>query len=131
MSSWTTQNLALAESQSVANDAEGNGSVVSKVFLNRDPEYFVVEIHTDKAGTITIEDSADGKNFYEVATIAGTHFDGIDDDAEEDPPSPADILLARFSLADTPVRNTCRIKYNPAGASTVATVSKVYVTWSP
>lgn len=127
MSSWTTQNLALAESQSVANDAEGNGSVVSKVFLNRDPEYFVVEIHTDKAGTITIEDSADGKNFYEVATVTGAHFDGIDDDAEEQPP-PADILLARFSLADTPVRNTCRIKYNPASA---ATVSKVYVTWSP
>lgn len=122
MSSWTTQNLALAESQSVANDAEGNGSVVSKVFLNRDPEYFVIEIHTDKAGTITIEDSADGKNFYEVATVTGVHFDGVDEGTDED------ILISRFSLSDTPVRNTCRIKYNPTSA---ATVSKVYVTWSP
>lgn len=111
MSSWTTQELSLA-----ARTSEG---VVSREFLNRDPQYMAVEITGLSAapGNITIEDSADGQNFSVVK--AGGTYDGVSDTA---------ILRfdASVETSASPLRNICRIKI----ANDVP-FDKVFVTWSP
>ena len=111
MASWTTQELSLP-----ARTTEG---VVSKEFLNRDPQYMVVEITgvISTPGNITIEDSADGKVFSAVKS--GGTYDAV-----------ADVAILRFDASvetsASPLRNICRIKI----ANNVA-YDKVFVTWSP
>lgn len=109
MSSWTTQNLALP-----ARTAEG---VVSKEFLNREPQYMVVEILGLAAdpGNITIEDSADGQEFTTVKA-GGSYASG----------KAVFRFDASVETAALPIRNICRIKI----ANDVA-FEKVFVTWSP
>lgn len=112
MSSWTTQELSLP--------AITSENVVSKEFLNRDPQYMVVEITgvATTPGNITIEDSADGKVFSVVKS--GVTFD-----------SDTKVAILRFDASvetsAAPLRNICRIKI----ANTNVAYSKVYVTWSP
>jgi len=111
MSSWTTQELSLP-----ARTAEG---VVSKEFLNREPQYMAVEITGLSAapGNITIEDSADG-SVFSVVKAGGTYTAGT-----------ASAILRFDASVETsalPIRNICRIKIANA-----VTFDKVYVTWSP
>jgi hypothetical protein len=109
MASWTTQDLALP-----ARTAEG---VVSKEFLNRDPQYMVVEILglSGDPGNLTIEDSADGQTFTAVKA-GGSYASGK--------------AILRFDAsvetAALPIRNICRVKIANA-----VTFDRVLVTWSP
>ena len=110
MSSWTTQELSLP--------AAVDG-VVSKTFLNRDPQYVIVELQglSGDPGAITIQDSADGILFKDVAS-GGTYTLG----------TTSAIFRFDASVETTakPLRNICRIKITNA-----VTFDKVFVTWSP
>jgi len=97
-------------------------AAISKDFINRDPQYMVIEVTTGDTytGDLYLYDSADGTTWSQVATAA------VD---------AASNTVWRLDARTTPIRNQCRVemKLDAGGgdaAGNTGTVSSVYITWN-
>ena len=110
--SWTTENLTGNDTALTTSE-----SAISKRFLNRDPQYMVIEVTTaeTETGDLYLYDSSDGGTTWnQVATVAV---------------NAASNTVWRLDARTTPIRNMCEVRMKlDAGTGTV---SSVYVTWSP
>lgn len=117
--SWTTENLTGTNTALTTTAA-----AISKRFLNRSPEYMVIEVTTGDAytGDLYLFDSSDGGTTWnQVATVAV---------------NAASNTVWRLDARTTPIRNMCevRMKLDAGGGDSggnTGTVSSVYITWSP
>lgn len=109
--SWMTDN-SLLDNTALTNSIAD----ISKVFINRDPRYMVIEVTTTGAltGDVSLWDSADGSTYTQVATAA---YDA------------ATSLIWRIDARTTPIRNNCKVRMVlDAGTGTVGALR---ITYSP